>query len=52
MRYWNFKQARTEISTKLGLDFDRAGTKSAMTHILVLSVKVRRIEWLWHTPRH
>jgi hypothetical protein len=32
----------TEISIKLGLNFDQATTDSAMTHILVLSVNVRR----------
>jgi len=27
---------------KLGLDFDQAGTNNIMTHVLVLSTKVRR----------
>ena len=31
---------------KLGLNFDQDGTNSAITHVMVLSAKVRRNEWL------
>jgi hypothetical protein len=31
------------------MNFDQGGTGSAMTHVLVLSAKVRRNEWLWQT---
>ena len=37
------------ISIKLGLNFDRAGIDNAMTHVLVLSVEVRRNERSWLT---
>ena len=37
------------ISIKLGLYFDQAATNSVMTHVLVLSVKVRRNKRLWRT---
>ena len=30
----------------LGLDFDMVGINSVKTHVLVLSAKVRRNEWL------
>ena len=36
----------TIISIKLELNFDEAKINSAMTHVLVLSVGVRRNEWL------
>jgi hypothetical protein len=34
------------ISIKLGLNFEHAITNSAMTHVLVLSAKVKRSEQL------
>ena len=34
------------ISIKLGLNFDKVGTNNAITHVLVLSAKVRRNERL------
>ena len=34
---------------KLRLNFDQAGTYNAMTHVLVLSAKLRRNERLWQT---
>ena len=37
----------TGILIRLRLNFNQAGTNSAMTHILVLSAKMRRNEWLW-----
>ena len=37
------------IFIRLRVCFDLARTNSAMTHVLVLSGKVRRIEWLWRT---
>ena len=37
------------ISIRLGLNFDQVITNSAMTHVLVLSVEVRRNERLWRT---
>ena len=39
----------TGISIELGLNFNQAGTNSAMTHVLILSAKGRRNEWLWQT---
>ena len=36
----------TRILIRLGLSFDHAKTNSAMTHVLVLSAKVRRNEQL------
>ena len=35
-------------SIKLGLNFNQVRTNSAMTHLLVLSAKVRRNDLLWH----
>jgi hypothetical protein len=36
----------------VGLNSNHVGTNSALAHVLVLSAKVRRIEWLneqlWH----
>jgi hypothetical protein len=37
-------RVRESISIRFGLDFNHAGTNSAMTHALVFSVKVRRNE--------
>ena len=34
----------TKLSTWLGLNFDQVGINSAMTHVMLLSVKVRRNE--------
>jgi hypothetical protein len=34
---------------RLGLNFDHVRTSSVMTHVLVMSAKVRRSERLWHT---
>ena len=39
----------TEIFIKLGLRSNQAKTNSIMTHILVLSAKVRENEHLWQT---
>ena len=39
----------TKILIKLRLNFDPVGTNSAMTHVMVLSAKVRRNEQLWQT---
>ena len=36
----------TVFSISLGLNLDQAGTNSAMTHVMVLSAKVRRSEWV------
>ena len=37
----------TVISIRLGLNIDQAVTNNAMTHVLILSVEVRRNERLW-----
>ena len=64
IEYRNFDQAGIEfqsrwdyISNNPGLIFDQGGIEfrlgwnqwHSMTHVLVLSAKVRRNEWLWHT---
>jgi hypothetical protein len=36
----------TAILIKLRLNFDKAGTNNAMTHVVVLSAKARRKKWL------
>ena len=33
---------------RLGLNFDQVKTNSVMTHVQVLSAKVRKNEWLLH----
>ena len=34
---------------RLVLNFDHVGTNNSMTHVMLMSAKVRRKEWLWET---
>ena len=42
--YFQLGPSRQSIGYR---NFNQVGTNSAMTHVIVLSAKVRRNEWLW-----
>lgn len=39
-----------EFPIRMGLNFDQAKTNNAITHVMVLSDKVRRNEWCKNLP--
>ena len=45
LEYRSCDQVGIGFLIMLGLNSDRAGTNSAITHVMVLSAKVRRDEW-------